>query len=236
MQFSGRTSGETAMSTRLTGSYVGTSGFSYASWRPGFYPEGTSERGFLAFYAERLPSVEVNSTFYNLPSEATVERWAAATPPGFRFALKMNRSVSLAGRLELLPAFEQRARLLGERLGAIRVPLDRPRDEGFLGLLLDSLDSELPYALDLRHPSWEGAETLLADRGVARVGDLEGPAPFRYVRLREPPYDDAELAGWAEHIHPALAAGEDVYCYLRHEDEPTAPRYATRLLEHLNRG
>ncbi|HEY7196716.1 MAG TPA: DUF72 domain-containing protein [Gaiellaceae bacterium] len=218
------------MASRLTGPYVGTSGFSYASWRPGFYPEGTNERDFLAFYAERLPSVEVNSTFYNLPAEATVERWAEVTPPGFRFALKMNRRISLGGRLELLPSFEQRARLLGDRLGPTRVALDRPRDDGFLGLFLDSIDPELPYALDLRHPTWAGAEDLVRERGVAMIDDLEGPSPCRYVRLREPPYTDEDLAAWADRLRPAIVRGETLYCYLRHEDEPTAPAYAERLL------
>lgn len=218
------------MTTRLTGPYVGTSGFSYASWRPGFYPDGTPERDFLAHYAERLPAVEINSTFYNLPSEATVDRWAEATPPGFRFAVKMNRRISLGGRLELLPAFEQRVRRLGEKLGPIRVALDRPRDEGFLGLFLDSLDPELTYALELRHATWAGAEAILAERGVARIDDLESPAPLRYVRLREPPYSDDDLAAEAARLRPALARGEDVYAFLRHEDEPTAPAYAARLL------
>jgi uncharacterized protein YecE (DUF72 family) len=218
------------MSTRLTGPYVGTSGFSYASWRPGFYPAGTSERDFLAYYAEHLPAVEINSTFYNLPAEGTVDRWAESTPAGFRFAVKMNRRISLGGRLELLPAFEQRVRRLGEKLGPVRVALDRPRDDGFLRLLLDSLDPELPYALELRHPSWDGADGVLEERGVATIDDLERPSPFRYVRLREPPYTDAELADVAGGLRPALERGEDVYAFLRHEDEPSAPEYAARLL------
>ena len=223
------------MPARLTGPYVGTSGFSYASWRPGFYPAGTPERDFLAHYATRLPSVEINSTFYNLPSEATVERWAETTPPEFRFAVKMNRRISLGGRLELLPAFEQRVRRLGDRLGPTRISLDRPRDDGFLGLLLDSLDPELPYALDLRHPTWAGAEEHVAERGVAVIDDLELPSPYRYVRLREPPYSDHELASEATRLQPVLERGEALYAYLRHEDEPTAPAYAARLLDLLRR-
>ena len=254
------------MPPRLTGPYVGTSGFSYASWRPGFYPAGTPERDFLAHYATQLPSVEINSTFYNLPSEATVERWAETTPPEFRFAVKMNRRISHFGNralatefcermkglgeslgpirvlvtrarddgwLSLLPAFEQRVRRLGERLGPTRIPLDRPRDDGFLGLLLDSLDPELPYALDLRHPTWVGAEERVVERGVSVIDDLELPSPYRYVRLREPPYTDVELAAEAARLRPILERGEELYAYLRHEDEPTAPAYAARLLDLL---
>lgn len=228
------TSEVTAIDSSLARAHVGSSGFSYSSWKGGFYPAGSKEIDFLSHYTAQLPAVEINSTFYQLPSEATFERWAESTPAGFRFALKMNRRVTLAGRLELLPTFCEHARLLGDRLGPIRVALDRPRDDGFLRLLLDSLDPELAYAFELRHPSWEDSgNELLAERGIARVNELkEGPG-FRYLRLREPPYDDEQLEDWAGRIRPLLAQDLEVYCFFRHEDEPTAPAYATRLLELL---
>ena len=229
--FSGMTSEVTAIESSLTRAYVGSSGFSYSSWKGSFYPADAREIDFLGLYADALPAVEVNSTFYQLPSEATFERWAESTPAGFRFALKMNRRVTLAGRLELLPAFCDRARLLGDRLGPIRFALDRPRDDGFLQLLLDSLDPELAYAFELRHPSWEGsANRLLAERGIARIDELEDGPGFRYLRLREPPYDESQLEDWAGRIQPLLTRDLDVYCFFRHEDEPTAPAYASRLL------
>jgi uncharacterized protein YecE (DUF72 family) len=209
--------------------YVGASGFSYPSWRGGFYPAAAKPRDFLRYYAERLPSVEVNSTFYNIPAEATFSSWAEAAQPGFRFALKMYRRVQF-GDLTPISTFCERARLLGVHLGPIRIVLVRARDDGYLRLLLDSLDPNLMWALDFRHGSWD-VDEILAEAGVARVGSLEGATPFRYVRLREPAYDDAFLAGWAERLRPVLAAGVDVYCYFRHEDEPTAPAYAARLLE-----
>lgn len=232
--FSGMTSEVTAIESSLARAYVGSSGFSYSSWKGGFYPAGSKEIDFLAHYADRLPAVEINSTFYQLPSEATFQRWAESTPAGFRFTLKMNRRVTLAGRLELLPTFCEHARLLGDRLGPIRVALDRPRDDGFLQLLLDSLDPELAYAFELRHPSWEDSgNRILAERGIARVDELaEGPG-FRYIRLREPPYDERQLEDWSGRIRPLLASNLDVYCFFRHEDEPTAPAYAARLLELL---
>lgn len=86
-------------------------------------------------------------------------------------------------------------------------------------------------ALDARDPSWAGADPLLDAAGAIRVNALEGAAGFRYLRLREPPYDDAALAVLARRIEPHLEAERDVYCYFKHEDEPTAPRYAERLLE-----
>ena len=211
---------------------AGTSGFSYASWRPGFYPAGARPGDFLRLYSERLSSVELNATFYRLPSEEQLERWAGQTPPGFRFAVKMTGSITHRGRLEQIPTFCERVRALGDRLGPILVqlPPSRPRDDGLLRLFLDSLDPELRYAFEFRHDSW-AVDDALAEAGVARVGSLEGAAPFRYLRLREPPYDEAALAAWAERLRQLLAAGVDVYCYFKHEDEPSAPAYAARLLE-----
>jgi len=211
----------------LPGLYVGTSGFSYATWRPGFYPAGAKTKDFLRFYAERLPTVELNATFYRLPSEEQLAAWATQTPPGFRFAVKMSRGITHGGRLELIPTFCERVRSLGDRLGPILVqlPPSRPRDDGLLRLFLDSLDPALRYAFEFRHPSWEDADV----GPHARVGALEGAAPFRYLRLREPPYDDAALAAWAERLRPLLDGGTEVYAYFKHEDEPTAPLYAERL-------
>ena len=207
--------------------FVGTSGFSYASWRPAFYPAGALPKDFLRLYAQRLSTVELNATFYRLPSEAQLETWAAETPPGFRFAVKMTRRVTHEGRLELIPTFCERVRALGDRLGPILVqlPPSRPRDDALLRLYLGSLDPELRYAFEFRHPSWEGVEL----GPHARVGSVEGGAPFRYLRLREPPYDDRALAAWAERLRPLLAQGIEVYAYFKHEDEPDAPRYAARL-------
>jgi uncharacterized protein YecE (DUF72 family) len=228
---SGITSGMTATPSTLTGAYVGTSGFSYASWRPGFYPAEAKPNVFLRHYAERLSTVELNATFYRLPSEEQLATWAGQTPAAFRFAVKMNRGITHRGRLELIPTFCERVRLLGERLGPILVqlPPSRPRDDGLLQLYLDSLDPELRFAFEFRHESWADADV----GPHARVGSLEGEAPFRYLRLREPPYDEDALEGWATRLDPLLAQGIEVYAYFQHEDEPEAPRYARRLVELL---
>jgi uncharacterized protein YecE (DUF72 family) len=203
--------------------FVGTSGWSYPSWRPGFYPAEVKPPDFLRYYAERFSTVELNTTGYRLPSEAQFERWGDQVPNGFRFAVKFQ-----AYRAEQVATFEERVRRLGDRLGPIRVVLQSARDEGMLTLLLGSLDPALQLAFDLRHPSWDGIEPLLAAAGAVRVDSLEPEAPFHYLRLREPPYDDQALAGWAERIRGLTAPA---FVYLRHEDEPTAPAYATRLRE-----
>jgi uncharacterized protein YecE (DUF72 family) len=219
------TSGVTATDSSVTGLYVGTSGWSYPTWKPGFYPAETKPADFLRHYAERLPSVELNTTGYRLPAEGQFERWAAATPPGFRFAPKLN-----AHRLSELGTFEERVRRLADRLGPIRMLVGSARDEGFLQLALGSVDPTLRIAFDFRHDSWEDGAVALPENAV-RVNDLDAAAPFRYLRLREPPYSEDDLREWAVRVRSLVVDNIDVYLYFRHEDEPTAPRYAERLRE-----
>jgi uncharacterized protein YecE (DUF72 family) len=208
--------------------YAGTSGFSYPTWKPAFYPPGARPKDFLRHYAERLPSVELNATFYRLPLETQLEAWASQTPSGFRFAVKMSRRITHFGGLDLVPTFCERIRALGDRLGPVLVqlPPSRPRDDGWLRLLLDSLDPALRYAFEFRHDSWAGVDL----ESHPRVGSLEGDASFRYLRLREPPYGEPELTAWAARLRPLLAAGVEVHAYFKHEDAPDAPSYARRLL------
>jgi uncharacterized protein YecE (DUF72 family) len=195
---------------------VGTSGWSYPSWRPGFYPAGTDPAAFLAYYAERFDTVELNTTGYRLPAEDQFRRWAEQVPDGFEFAPKLPGQ-----RLRGLDEFAARVRGLGARLGPVRVSLKSARDEGVLELLLGSLDPSLRLAFDLAHASWDGIEPRLAEAGAVRVDDLDHPAPFRYLRRREAP-DEAFAAR-------VRAAREPVYVYFRHDDEPTAPAHAAEL-------
>jgi uncharacterized protein YecE (DUF72 family) len=210
----------------LAGVHVGTSGWSYPSWKPGFYPAGTDAKEFLRFYAERFSTVELNTTGYRVPAPEQFGRWAEQTPEGFRFAPK------LAGnRPRILQEFAERVGGLGDRLGPVRVQLKSQRDDGMVELILGSLDPSCWLAFDLEHPSWDGVEPRLAAAGAVRVNDLEHDAPFRYVRFRDPPYSDDELQEWAERLR---AVDEPVFAYFRHEDEPTAPTYAQRLRELLS--
>jgi uncharacterized protein YecE (DUF72 family) len=200
---------------------VGTSGWSYPSWRPGFYPPGTDPAAFLSHYAQRFQTVELNTTGYRLPSEEQFRRWAEQVPDGFEFAPKLPGE-----RLGGLGAFAERVPKLGDRLGPVRVSLKSARDEGRLELLLGSLDPRLRLAFDLEHESWDGIEPRLTAAGAVRVNDLEHPAPFRYLRRREAP-DEV----FAERVREAA---EPVYVYFRHDNAPAAPAHAARLLELLS--
>src|SRR5207247_3947442 len=128
-------------------------------------PQEVKPPEFLGHYATRLPSVELNSTGYRIPAEDQFRRWAEQTPPSFRFAVKMQ-----AYQLRQAATFEERVRLLGERLGPIRILVGAARDEGFLTLALGSLGPELRLAFDFRHDSWQGVE--LPENAV-QINDID---------------------------------------------------------------
>jgi len=208
---------------------VGASGWSYPSWRPGFYAAATPNERFLSFYATRLPAVELNSTGYRLPKEEQFRVWAEQTPPGFRFAVKAPRLVF--SRPDVVC---ERVSALGDRLGCLRVVVERPRDDALAARLAESAGVHgIRIALDARHESWAAAAGALAAAGISRVNDWSSPLDWRYVRFREPPYPESDLRDLAARLRPLLDAGIEVFGFFRHEDEPTAPDAALRLLELL---
>ena len=195
---------------------IGTSGWSYPSWRPGFYPEGMQPAEFLGFYARQFDTVELNSTGYRLPSEDQFRRWAEAVPDGFKFAVKLPLT-----RLDRVTPFLERVLALGDRLGPVRIVVEAARDDGLLSFVEGSAPPGLELAWDFRHESWAGAT------GLVTVNDADAE-PFRYIRLREPPYADADLQ------EVAATLRDPAYVFIRHEDEPTAPETARRLRELLD--
>lgn len=229
--------------------YLGTSGFAYDQWKHGvFYPEGVSNAKMLAYYASIFPSVEINYTFRRFPTEKTLTTWREQTPEHFRFTLKAKQRITHTLRLadadEAVSLFLERARALGDRLGPIlfqcppSLRYDRQLIERFLGGL-----PPMPAAMEFRHPSWVEARDLLLEQGVAwcvAETDAKDPGPddlswepFGFLRLRKTEYADEELQAWAGRIAPALAAGSDVFCYFKHEDEGASPKMAKLLEEKL---
>ena len=159
-----------------------------------------------------------------MPSEEQFASWAAQVPDGFRFAVKAPNGVE-----RKLATFEERVRRLGDRLGCVRVVVERPRDDGFLELLLGSADPGIRYALDLRDPSWDGVEERFAEAGAARVDDRTGRAGWAYLRFRELRYAHDDLARIAVDLEALDGAGIETYAFFRHGDEPDAPAAAMRV-------
>jgi hypothetical protein len=198
------------------GRHIGSSGWSYPEWRGGFYPADAQPGDFLRLYAERLNAVELNATFYRLPSEAQFESWAAQVPDGFQFAVKLSGAITGGGRLDRIATFCERVQVLGPKLGPVLVqtPEERPRDEGFLRLLLDSLPLDLKVAVEFKHPSWAGVAAPVL------VNSWAPEQPFVYLRA-------TDTEGLAERIR---AEPREVYCFVNRGDaadhspggEPTA--------------
>ncbi|MGH7898372.1 MAG: DUF72 domain-containing protein [Candidatus Binatia bacterium] len=228
--------------------FVGTSGFSYKEWKPDFYPKELKNAEMLRYYAERLPSVEINNTFYRMPGEGLLRGWMEETPESFAFTLKAPQRIThfakLANTEELLEYFLSTAAVLGNKLGAILFQC--PPSLRYRGELLDDFLGALPrngmrFAMEFRHPSWDegGAEQKLAARAVAWCtvdGEGESPrlvetADFVYLRLRKSAYDETELAQWGGKVGAVLDRGTDAYVYFKHEDDPSGVRYALRLRE-----
>lgn len=226
--------------------YAGTSGYSYPEWKGAFYPEDLPQSGFLEYYAERFPTVEINNTFYRFPRSSVLEGWRDGTPDGFTFAVKANQGITHRGRLreveDLTRDFVERCRLLEDKLGPIlfQLPPNFKRDDDRLQNFLDQLDPRLRYAFEFRHPSWfeDAALQILADSGAALCvseGDkLDTPRTatgrFVYARLRKDGYSDAELADWHAWMSEQATAGRDVYVFLKHDEKGESPEYALRLL------
>jgi uncharacterized protein YecE (DUF72 family) len=226
--------------------YVGTSGFSYKEWKGSFYPEDLPAGEMLRYYAERLPAVEINNTFYRLPSERLLVEWAEQVPEGFRFVLKASQKITHFKRLRgAEPETEVLLRVagaLGDHLGPLLFQLppnlkaDLPRLEAFLELL--PLGAR--PAFEFRHPSWSEAGTREALRAhgcalcIADVDEepeptIEATANWGYLRLRRQEYDDAALLAWAQRI--AEQPWSEAYVFFKHEDAGAGPRLAKRFLE-----
>ena len=227
---------------------VGTSGFSYPEWRGIFYPDGLAADDMLKSYAERLPTVEINNTFYRMPQAPLLQGWNDKVEGTFCFALKAPRSITHISRLkdagEGVGYFMKVAATLGERLGPIlfQLPPFFKKDAGVLREFLAQLPPGTKAAFEFRHSSWfdDETSTILADKQAALVaGDPDegeplpfvATAPYGYLRLRAPSYDVAGLAAWHERV--AAQPWQQAFVYLKHE--VFGPLYAQGLVA-LSRG
>jgi uncharacterized protein YecE (DUF72 family) len=228
--------------------FAGTSGWSYPSWKPGFYPAKLASAKFLQYYATRLNTVEVNYTFRHQASEKTQLGWCVSTPQGFRFSAKAHQRITHIKRL----------RDAAEEASSFLTSLQPLSQAGKLGFVLFQLPPFLKadtavlkeflagvpqgrLAFEFRHPSWFTDETysVLSAKGaalcVAESEKLETPdvctGSFCYYRLRKPEYTAAEQKAIAARIEGHLAQGRDVYVYFKHEDTPEGALSAEKLLQ-----
>ncbi len=225
--------------------FAGASGYSFKEWKGSFYPEKIKPEDMLAFYGERLPTVEINNTFYRMPKTEVLENWAKLTPDAFRFAIKASRRITHFARLKAEEAGEnveflyQQLAALGDKRGPVLFQLppflkkDLPRLQGFLELLPDDhraafefrndtwFDDEVYAALDAA-----GASLCFSEREDGSAPALVETAAWGYVHLRLENYSDNDLKQWAQRL--GKTGWKDIYAYFMHE--PTAPGYAQTLM------
>jgi len=223
---------------------AGTSGYAYKEWKGIFYPEDLPNDQMLHSYAERLPTVEINNTFYRLPSASVLTQWSEQVPDGFTFVIKASRRITHMKRLRdvgeplsyLLSNLEQ----LGEKLGPIlfQLPPNLKYDETRLREFLDLLPPGTEAAMEFRHESWfnEPVYEALSAKGLAlcTADTDEGETPLLstskigYLRLRRADYTDGDLERWAKRIREG--GYETAYVFFKHEDAGAGPRMAERFL------
>jgi uncharacterized protein YecE (DUF72 family) len=224
---------------------VGTSGYQFKEWRGSFYPAGMPEADMLPFYTRHFPTVEINYTSYQMPTEKTLTGWAAATPDDFKLALKVPRRITYtrwAGAPAMMQTFCERARMLGDKVGPIllQTPQGFERDLGMLDVMLSLVPEDLPCAVELRHTSWFDDEVFgkLRERGVALcvsdttelVTPVVQTGRVGYFRLRSGEYDVDDLQRWADTLR---AWPGDAFVFFMHEDTGSGPRFAAALTDLL---
>jgi uncharacterized protein YecE (DUF72 family) len=224
---------------------IGTSGYNYPEWRGTFYPEKLSTAKMLPYYAERFTTVEVNYTFYRMPSPKTIAGWDAETPAGFTFALKAPQRITHFARLrdvdEPLRYFLDTAAALGPKLGPVlfQLPPSFARDLSRLGDLLAQLPPAQRFAFEFRHPSWLGddvydrlrganAALCIADSETATT-PLVATADWGYLRLRDEGYTAQDIEAWSRTVKEQRAAWRDTFVYFKHEESGTGPAFARDL-------
>lgn len=228
---------------------IGTSGYNYPEWRGSFYPEKFSTSKMLAYYAERFNTVEVNYTFYRIPTPALLEGWSKGTPDDFTFTLKAPRRITHDAKLQrvedLTQTFCKTATTLGSKLGVLlfQLPPTFKRDDAVLAQFIDLLPEGTRAAFEFRHESWhdEAVFEALRRRNLALcVADSErmstpvvATADYSYFRLRDEGYQPADVERWGSTIS-GLSGPRDAFVYFKHEEQGKGPEFAALLKKALN--
>jgi uncharacterized protein YecE (DUF72 family) len=228
---------------------IGTSGYSYPAWKGHFYPEDLPAKKFLPFYASRFSTVEINNTFYRMPSAKLVQTWADEVPDGFCFAIKAPQRITHHKRLkeceELVQSLLGAVELLAEKQGPIlfQLPPNLKKDVPRLQAFLAAMPKRCRAAFEFRHESWLCDETYEALRAaeaalcIADTEDLSTPlvatANWGYLRLRREDYVESDIREWGNKI--SAQDWDNAFVYFKHEDEAKGPAYASLLMSLLNK-
>lgn len=221
--------------------FTGTSGFGYKEWKGIFYPEKISPREMLHYYSQHFSSVEINNTFYRMPTEHVLSSWAEQVPDDFLFAIKAPQVITHLKRLRHVESEVDRLfssiSVLGKKLGAVlfqfpqSFPVARMVLEDFLALLPPTM----PCAFDFRNPSWldAGIQDLLHAGGYSLCSEDtdENPAKiihstttWGYLRLRRSDYTASDLLQWRARIY--RQNWERTFLFFKHEGEAKGPETA----------
>jgi uncharacterized protein YecE (DUF72 family) len=238
--------------------YIGTSGWSYKSWDKTFYPREIPKSAQFEFYATQFPTVEVNNTFYRLPTPKMILDWRRKAPPGFVYAIKGSRFIThmkkLANLDGALDKFFNRIDPLQKRIGVLlwQLPPFLGKDPSRLEHFLEKLPKRYCHAVEFRHPSWIDEETfsLLRRFNAAHVSisslkmprNLTVTADTVYIRFHglkhgaAHDYTRAELQPWARHIRQQAEKGKIVFAYFNNDLNVRAPANAKQLMEMVGTG
>jgi uncharacterized protein YecE (DUF72 family) len=230
---------------------IGTSGYNYPEWRGSFYPSDFPTARMLPYYAERFSTVEINYTFYRMPTAKLVAGWAAQVPPTFRFTLKAPRRITHDRKLrevgDLVRGFCEVASELGPQLGALLFQLAPTfkKDIAVLDDFLQALPPRVCAAFEFRHDSWLDEEVYarLRDRNLAlciadsetRSTPLVVTADYAYLRLRDEGYTEPDIVEWAAKVRELETRCKDVFVYFKHEEEGKGPEFGRLLQDLLSR-
>jgi len=231
--------------------WVGTSGYSYKEWKGSFYPKDMPDKDMLTTYARQLPAVEINNTFYRLPTSFLLESWAEQVPENFRFVLKASRRITHIKRLkeceEETEYLFKTAQTLGERLGAIlfQLPPFLRKDAPRLGDFLRLIPENSKAAFEFRHESWfekdvydslkeKECALCFADTEDNKLEDLVPTASWGYLRMRKPDYGEKGLREWVKKVKKQ--EWDQAFIFFKHEDGGVGPKLAHRFLELASRG
>ena len=233
--------------------WIGTSGWVYKHWAESFYPDDLKKEDEFAFYATQFPTVEINATFYRLPSESMVKGWRKKAPPNFIFAVKGSRYITHMKKLKEvddgLKTYFRRISPLREHLGPIlwQLPPNLHKDIGRLESFLKKLPKEFRHAMEFRHPSWVDDETfsVLQKNNVANVWlsskimpmNFTVTADFIYLRFHglkdgaAHDYTKFELKPWAANLVANARCGKPAFVYFNNDWNARAPLNAKALME-----